>query len=115
MQKKDYPNLDEDFINAADDRDFRIKLVSTLIAMLIMVGLLFAGKAVIQHVKEYIDEKNSPIDDPKTHLELELESNSILTDEELDQLEDELNELNENLDNLVIELSPKEPSGSPEE
>ncbi len=82
----------------AEDAEFRIKIISSIIVMLAIVIIVIAGKFVVKQVSEQFNEKSAPIEQPVPEIKMDFDADSIIT-------EDELNELNESLDDILEDFT----------
>ncbi len=102
MKKTDLPNddmcNDPELLQKAEDAEFRIKVISSIIVMIAIIIIVIAGKFVVKQVSRLFNEESVPVEELNPEIKMDLDTDTIIT-------EDELKELNESLDDILEDFT----------
>lgn len=102
MKKANLPsddtNNDPELLQKAEDTEFRVKVISSIIVMVAIVIIVIAGKFIVKQVSNHFEKEPVPIEKLDPEITVDFDTDAIIT-------EDELNELNKSLDDILEDLT----------
>ncbi len=87
---------DPQSLQKAEDTEFWIKVVSSLIVMAVIVILVAAGKFAVKQINKYIAEESVSDQKIDTEIKMDFDTDTIITEEELKELNESLDAMREN-------------------
>ncbi len=110
MKEKNFPSddmsNDPELLQKAEDAEFRIKVISSVIVMIAIVLIVIAGKFVVKQISNHSNEETVPIEKLEPEISTDFDTDTILT-------EDERKELNESLDDILKNFTENNKESTP--
>ncbi len=110
MKKTNLPSddihNDPELLKKAEDTEFWIKVISSVIVMAAVVVIVIAGKFVVKKVSGHFHKEAVPIEELDPEIQMDFDTDTIIT-------QDELNELTESLDDMVKDFAESNSQSAP--
>lgn len=86
------PPGEEKLFQKAEDTEFWIQVISTLLVMALVVLAAAVGKFAVKQVSRHFDEKAASSEKLEAEIQMDFDADAIITEEELNELKESLDE-----------------------
>ncbi len=92
----DKRHSDPKLLQKAENAEFWINVVSSVIVMAAIVLLVAAGKFAVKQVTKHFAEESASNQEIDTEIKMDFDADTIITEEELNELNESLDEVRKN-------------------